>query len=260
MVDRYLIDKKPFDLNDTNNYIYMFFYGFGSVAIIAIETMIYKRFWRFNAYGREAAKNGMIWNSLMKIGSATIWFLVKANYFEYSIRWAGYIAIAAVLLIILLVYSLNGKFAGGSSKVFVLMSSATLMTLIVLAFAEETWMKGNINPYLAVMLPSMIMVYVLFLIIEPPVSWISARAFAALSSAISIYTIVVWAVGNYIGKALPLLPFSINELLMIPILTATFVLMMATIYSSLKSYSSINFNIGKIIKTQNPKGVKHGKK
>ena len=258
MVDTFVINKKAFDLKDTTNFLYLMLYGIGTMVIIAIEIMIYKRFWRFTAYGRESAKSGMIWNALMKMGSATVWFLVKGNYYDFNMRFGIYIGVAAFLLISLLIYSFTRRTSGGSSNVFSLMSSAIIMVLIFLAFGEEMLMHGNINPYLAILLPSMVLIYILFLVLDPPVSWVSARAFSAVSSAVSIYTIVVWAVGHYIGKTLPLLPFDINELLMIPILIATIALMLATIYTSLKSYSSINFNIGRIMKTQ--KGAKHAKK
>lgn len=257
MFDTFIIAKEKFDLENTTHMLLSFYLIAASIAIAVLNYILVVKYWKYGEYGREATKKMMLWNSFMKLGSITIWFLIRDKYVHISLQWWIMTGVSGLLLIILLLFAFSKRHAGGRSKIYVFMSASIISVLAIGMFAMENWWGVNSLNIVPILLVAYSLIYLLNVIIEPSTSWWIARSFANVASAIAVYVLLDWAFGDYFGNDMSKLPFSINELVVIPLLAAVTVLEVSSIAVAWKRYNTIARAASKIIKLENSKGVNH---
>ena len=257
MFDTFIVAKEKFDLENTTHMLVTFYVISAALVITVLNYIMIVRYWKYGEYGREATKKMMIWNSFMKLGSITIWFLVRDIYVHLSMQWWIMAGTSGLFLIILFMFALSKRHGGGRSKIYTFMAASIISILAIGMFAMERWWGVNSLNIVPILLVTYTIIYLLNVIIEPSTSWWIARSFANVASAIAVYVLLDWAFGDYFGNDMSKLPFSINELVVLPLLLGVTVLEVSSIAIAWKRYNTIARSASKIIKIENSKGVNH---
>ena len=258
LTNELFVEKHKFDLENTTHMLLAFYIVCAIIFVLILSYITTTKYWKFGEYGGEAMQKTMLWNSLMKLGSLTVWFIVREPKINWSMQWWIMAGSAIALMLMLLFFAFNKKFVIGG-KIYLFLASSIMMTLAVGMFVMETWWGTNTLSIVSILLVTYTLIYLLNVIIEPTTSWWVSRTFSNVASAIVIYVLIDWAFGDYFGNDISKLPFSISELVIIPLLLGVSVLEASTIWTVWNKYYSITRMASKVIKLQKGKqGVKHG--
>lgn len=257
ILDIYVAQGTRFNAHDEKQIAWIFSGVMTIITIGFIGYILFTKYWKYSEYGRTAHKKAMLWNSLMKLGSMTVWFVVRDVYMHITLQWWILAVSSGVLVIILVIFALSRKHSGGGSKVYTFMAASIITTIGLGMFVMGTWWKSNSLDLIPIVLIAYTAIYLLDVIVEPSTTWWITSSFSNVVNAVATYVLLDWIFGNYFGDNLLRLPFSINELVVIPFLVGIASLEIASIISAWGKYNKITRSASAILKLQKPKGEKH---
>lgn len=257
LLDMYLVQKIVMSMEDIKQSLMIVSLVGAVLVLLSLWYFSFIKYWKFTEYGRDGLKKAMLWNSLMKLGSLTVWFIWRDTHMHINKQWWVLSISSAVLIIILVIFGLNKKLSGGGSKIYTFLA-ASIITLIGMGtYVMEMWWGSNSLDLLPIVLAAFTAIYILDIIIEPSTTWWISRSFNNVVSALAIYVLLDWVLGDYFGNNMAKLPFSINDMVVIPFLIGITSLEVSSIVSAWMRYNTITRSASMILKAQNQKGVKH---
>lgn len=255
--DIYVEGGKQFNAHDEKQIALIFSEAVALITVLFIWYILFTKYYKYSEYGRTALRKATLWNSLMKLGSMTVWFVVRDVYMHINLQWWILAVSSGVLVLILAIFGLSKKHSGGGSKVYTFMAASIITCIGLGMFVMGQWWHANSLDLIPIVLIAYTAIYILDIIIEPSTTrWITG-SFSNVVNAVATYVLLDWVFGSYFGDNILKLPFSINELVVIPFLIGIASLEMSSIVSAWGKYNIITRSASAILKIQNQKGDKH---
>lgn len=223
MVDKFAIDRQPFDyIEEFPSLIFIF------IALVLIVLFAAAEVFYFNKFGKSEIRIKRVlklWTGLLQLGTVTVWLVYETldsssshDFISWGIPQWILIAVAVIAVFSTIYVAFSRKEAGGGSRVFVITATTSIFVLIITGYIFQFWWGANMFANAVIVFTASTIILLVMAIIEPRMPWGYSLWFSRLIGSLVLYALVLWLLQE-VGANIP---FHLDQFIFVPaIISAT---------------------------------------